>query len=164
MKHQSSDTKVNLEVILVLKILLGYVFVMSEYVSRRMNVYIGFSIIVLAYIVLWNSDMVRRWDSYSTFEVFNSILTNIPLVIGAVLSILSYKLKELFKYRFLINSCFLMYCFMNGLYFGLIDISYGWGYTSSNIMVLGLLTDLFTCLGGMFLFLALLDDKDAGNL
>jgi hypothetical protein len=164
MQKVKNYSKISLEYLFMLKIILGYVAVMSEYVSRRMNVYIGFALLVLCYIVLWNCDMIRRWDTYSTFEVYNSILTNIPLVAGALLTILSYKVRELFRFRFLIVASFTFYCFINGLYFGFIDITSGWSYSSPSIQYLGLLTDLFTFAGGFFLFNTLLDDRDHKKL
>lgn len=164
MKNIRFYDKVSLELLFLIKMMMGFTCVMSEYVSRRMNIYIAFAVIVLTYIILWNIDMVRRFDMYSTFEVYNSILTNIPLVLGALGTIFSYKIRELSRFRFFIVSAFTLYCFVNGAYFGFIDITQGWSYSSPTVQYLGLLTDLFTFSGGFFLFNLLLDDRDAGSL
>lgn len=164
MKHQSSDTKVSLEIILVLKILLGCIFVMSEYVIRRMNVYIGFLTLIFISTVAWFGFMIHDFINYKIFEVVNSIFINVPLATLCVLSILSYKYTPLFKYRFVFNACTLGFCSFVGVYYGIMDLIFMDTYSHSSIAFWGLLTDAFRAFGGMFLFLALLDDKDAGNL
>lgn len=160
MENKSHSEKFNIEFIIFLKVLLGYVFVMSEYVSRRMNVYIGFFMIVLVSSISWFTFMVYDFENYQWFEVLNSICINIPLCVLCVLGILTFKTQSMARHRYPICAAALLFCFVIGVYFCVMNLLFMGNYSNQNIAIWGLVTNFFRAFGGMFLFLTLLDDNN----
>ncbi|WP_018300098.1 hypothetical protein [Fangia hongkongensis] len=148
---------------ILIKIIEGVFLTMSMYVTKRMNIYIAFAMLMMISIISWTVFMIKDWVNYTFFEVLNSSITNTPLAVLSILTIISFKIKELRKYRFTITFLFLLYTFGNGTYFLIVDLMNSANYSNNIISMWAFITDVVMALGGMFLLLLILDDRDVEN-
>lgn len=160
MRRKYVEDKLTVEEAIVIKIISGYFLTMSAYVTQRMNVYIGFLILVIISAIAWFGFMIHDFENYRFFEVVNSVVINIPLFLLSVFSIACFKSKRLYYVKYPITFAALLFCMFVGMYYGIMDLIFMDTYSHTSIAFWGLITDAFRAFGGMLLFLALLDDRD----